>query len=480
MGSRGEDTRGLKGQDSKAYVSDSGFATGKRHIQALAAFLAWAAFRISTAIHDDLSGRRHALRKQVAHAPFALSLADLHSIYMENGACGLHQSRSKRAYPEGACPWQEHLATRRASNRKNYADSAFPADCTLSLVQPVVRQRYERNPALLTGELEALAEDQQTRVRVWIDEVQKVPALLDGIQDLIDRQIAQFILTGSSARKLRVGPAANWLPGRVVALRLDPLMWSELSEIRMTLGDLLLYGSLPGIVAVSQPEDKETDLASYVTGYLEEEIRSEALVRNVGQFARFLSLAASESGQIVNLRKLSQEIGVAHTTIAAYYQILGDCLIAERIEALTTGKLRRRLTKAPKYLFFDLGIRRLSAREGRQLPESYWGRLFEQWVGLELIRALRASNSPGKLYYWRDSNGPELDWVLERQGAYIPIEVKWTEKPRLQDAKYLALFKREYPKTERAYLVCRTPTKVKLAEGIYACPWENLMTLMDS
>src|SRR5260363_233078 len=125
MGSRGEDTRGLKGQDSKAYVSDSGFATGKRHIQALAAFWAGAAFRISTAIHDDLSGRRHALRKQVAHAPFALSLAELHSIYMENGACGLHQSRSKRAYAEGACPWQEHLATRRASNRKNYADSAF-------------------------------------------------------------------------------------------------------------------------------------------------------------------------------------------------------------------------------------------------------------------------------------------------------------------------------------------------------------------
>src|SRR5260363_433341 len=245
MGSRGGDTRGLEGQDSKAYVSDSGFATGKRHIQALAAFLALAAFRISTAIHDDLSGRRHALRKQVAHAPFALSLADLHSIYMENGACDLIKRALSAPNQKALARGKSILLLGARQTGKTTLIQRFPADCTLSLVQPVVRQRYERNPALLTGELEALAEDQQTRVRVWIDEVQKVPALLDGIQDLIDRQIAQFILTGSSARKLRVGPAANWLPGRVVALRLDPLMWSELSEIRMTLEDLLLYGSLP-------------------------------------------------------------------------------------------------------------------------------------------------------------------------------------------------------------------------------------------
>lgn len=166
----------------------------------------------------------------------------------------------------------------------------FPADFTLSFVQPAVRQRYERNPALLTGELEALAEDKQARVVVWIDEVQKVPAILDTVQDLIDHRIAQFILTGSSARKLRVGPTANWLPGRVVSLRLDPLMLSELKDFKMTLEDCLLYGTLPGIIVVSQPEDKEIDLASYVTGYLEEEIRSEALVKNVGQFARFTSL----------------------------------------------------------------------------------------------------------------------------------------------------------------------------------------------
>jgi predicted AAA+ superfamily ATPase len=353
----------------------------------------------------------------------------------------------------------------------------FPVDLSLSFVDPRVKQRYERMPDLLAREVEALAEGKKTKPIVWIDEVQKIPSLLDTLQYLIDRQVAQFLLTGSSARKLRTQANPNWLPGRLVVLHLDPLTLSELESAHFNplLESLLVDGTLPGIINTETLADKETDLNNYVSAYLEEEIRSEALVKKVAPFAKFLHLAAIESGQILNFRKLSQLIGVAHTTIATYYQILEDCLIIESIEPLTASKLRRRLTKTPKYLFFDLGVRRVSAHEGRDFPITYFGHLLEQWVGLELIRHLKSAQLRGKLYFWRDANGPEVDWVIALNNRYIPIEVKWTETPKYQDAKHLALFQKEYPQASTAWLICRTPRKMKLAENIYACSWRELI-----
>lgn len=356
--------------------------------------------------------------------------------------------------------------------------SQFKVDLAISLVNPRLRQRYEQSPELLLGELEALAEDKQKKLIVWIDEVQKVPHLFDTLQELIDTQKAQFLLTGSSARKLRAYADANWLPGRLVVFYLDPLMQTELqnSPYSLKLESILQHGTLPGIITTVSDQDKETDLKAYVQSYLEEEIRAEAVTRQLGPFSKFLILAASESGHMVNLSKLSQEIGVAHTTIANYYRILEDCLIATPIEALTISKTRRRLSKTPKYLFFDLGVRRVSAREAKDFPQSYWGHLFEQWVGLEILRHLRSKHIDGQLYFWRDANGPEVDWVLEINNQYIPIEVKWTDKPTHQSIKHLKLFQSEYSNTTHAWVICRTPYKVKLADGIYACPWEMLIT----
>lgn len=352
----------------------------------------------------------------------------------------------------------------------------LPVALSISLIQPQVRQRYERNPALLQGEVEALAE-QQPFPLIVIDEVQKVPDLLDVVQDLIDRKIAKFVLSGSSARKLRMGSKINLLPGRVVVLRLDPLTVVELKETVPTLPDLLCYGTLPGILNVGLPQDKEIDLQAYVSTYLEEEVRAEALVRNVGIFSQFLKLAASESGEAVNFQKLSQEMGIARNTITAYYQILEDCLIAERIDPFTEGKTRRRLMKASKYIFFDLGVRRVCAEEGVQPPEKEWGKWFEQWVGLELVRLGRIASPSIKVHFWRDANGPEVDWVAVKENTLIPIEVKWTEAPNASDIKHLKLFKAEYENAPIAYVVCRTPLRSKLAEGIYAIPWQELDTV---
>lgn len=355
----------------------------------------------------------------------------------------------------------------------------LPTDLFISLVHPATRQRYEMDSSSLTAEIEVIAETHKDTPIIIIDEIQKIPEILDVVQDLIDRKIAKFVLTGSSARKLKSsGKELNLLPGRVVVLQLDPLVISELPKKQVKLESLLFYGSLPGIVEVDAKQNKELDLASYVTVYLEEEIRKEALVRSVGSFAKFLTLASAESGDIVSFRKLSQEIGVAHTTIIVYYQILEDCLIAERIDPLLKTKTRRQLIKASKYLFFDLGLRRLAAKEGTQPPMRYMGLLFEQFVGLELIRCTHLVTESVNVYFWRDKSGVEVDWVIEKQNGYIPVEVKWTERPSINDAKCLKIFLNEYENADKAYIVCRTPRKMKLADKIYAIPWQDVDDLI--
>lgn len=219
-------------------------------------------------------------------------------------------------------------------------------------------------------------------------------------------------------------------------------------------------------------------MESYVTTYLEEEVRSEAVVRNLGDFARFLELAASESGGIINLRKLSQEIGVSHTTIGAYDQILEDCLIAERIEPLTQSKTRKKLTKSEKYLFFDLGVRRLAAREGTKLSRDTLGRIFEQFVGLELLRCAHTANPAAKIRFWRDPDGPEVDWIIDENGAYTPVEVKWTENPVRGDVRHLEVFLSEYPPAKEGYLICQVPRKMKLGDKVFALPWQSAADLV--
>ena len=355
--------------------------------------------------------------------------------------------------------------------------SRFDSDLSISFVRPDIRQRYEKSPDLLRGEVESLvSKTTQKRPLVILDEVQKVPVILDVVQDLIDRSKANFVLTGSSARKLRRSASVNLLPGRVSVFKLDPFSLQEFPGD--DLNERLLYGSLPGILAVKDPSDREIDLESYVTTYLEEEVRAEAAVRNLGDFARFLEFAASESGGIVNLRKLSQEIGVSHTTIGAYYQILEDCLIVEKIEPLTHSKTRKKLTKSHKYLFFDLGVRRLAAREGAKLAHETLGRLFEQFIGLELLRRTHAKNQTARIRFWRDPDGPEVDWVIDEEGIYTPIEVKWTDKPTSSDVRHLEVFLSEYKSAKTGYLVCRVPRKVKLSERVFAISWQSLDQLI--
>lgn len=352
--------------------------------------------------------------------------------------------------------------------------SGIKPELQVNLIRTDIRLKYEKDPSILRREILGLGSNLNNLPLVIIDEIQKVPKLMDEAQDLIDTKIAQFIFTGSSARKLRRGQNINLLPGRVVSLFLDPFKVDEFlppGELEET---ILLDGSLPGVITLKDVDDRTVDLISYVQTYLNEEIRAEALVRDVGQFANFLELAGLESGNIINYTSLSQDLGVAHTTVANYFEILFDCLIADKIEPIIKSKTRKKLTKSSKFLFFDLGVRRICARQGRDLSKESMGALFEQFIGMELLRTIRLAHPFAKLYFWRDPGGPEVDWVIENEGVYTPIEVKLKKNPVQKDCRHLKTFMDEYQSAKKGYVVCQTEDVLQLDTNIKAISWKNL------
>lgn len=351
-------------------------------------------------------------------------------------------------------------------------------DRYISLANLETRLGYEQDLARFGKEIEALGAKCQYRPVVAVDEIQKIPKLTDAIQDLIDRGIAQFILTGSSARKLRKTDTLNLMPGRIIPLHMDPLTIQELPPENINIEKLLLFGSLPEIALEDDSQIQEENLEAYVSLFLEEEIRVEAALRNVGVFAQFLHLAAAESGNALNFEKISQDIGVSRNTISSYYQILEDCLVGERVEPITQSETRKRLVKTAKYLLFDLGIRRVSSKLSTKLPNELMGHLFEEYIGLELLRFIRLLAPRASLRFWRDLNGPEVDWVVEHQGEYLPFEVKWTQKPTRSQCKHLHLFLNEY-NAKKGFIVCRIPHRQKLSDTIDAIPWQELPLVME-
>ena len=158
--------------------------------------------------------------------------------------------------------------------------------------------------------------------------------------------------------------------------------------------------------------------------YLVTEVRSEGLVRNLAKFSKFFRYAAIYSGEAVNANYLSKEIGATRATINEYYQILERSMLVEAIQPLTTMTVKRRLSRTIKYIWSDLGVRRLAAEEGDNLPEKHYDNLFHQFIGLQLLNLLRTIAPEAKLYYWKDHNGPEVDYVINVGATILPIEVK--------------------------------------------------------
>jgi predicted AAA+ superfamily ATPase len=379
----------------------------------------------------------------------------------------------------------------RQTGKSSLLRALLPEDAVLvNLQDSRERIRYERFGGLLANELEARREK---RLVVCVDEIQKVPALLDDVQYLHDRygKRFEFFLTGSSARRLRIG-AANLLPGRTHLYRLFPLVGPERkSQSRSTLfpslvldrgsfpastiEERLVWGNLPGVV-LEPTSKRNATLAAYAELYLEEEIRREALVRDVGAFARFLALAALESGGVMNLSGLSQESGVPLASLRNFYQVLVDTFIGYWVPAYGRAG-RKRILSTPRFVFFDTGVRNAAAElpMARALLKTQAGSLFEQWVITELHhRALYLGKST-RVSFWRTTGGAEVDVILETRREDIPIEVKWTENPRPVDARHVELFLDTYPKrAQRGFVVCRAPRAIRLTDRVTALPWQEL------
>ncbi|HEX6812773.1 MAG TPA: DUF4143 domain-containing protein [Planctomycetota bacterium] len=358
-----------------------------------------------------------------------------------------------------------------------------------------MRQQLEADPGSFGRELRALPKSCRT---VVVDEIQKVPALLEEVQSLHDSAPGRwrFYLTGSSARRLRSG-SANLLPGRCHVFHLHPVCrWEEACEDpeiapppyklprgtrlpprfpAQELSRRLLHGSLPGVRAEKDASAQAT-LDAYVSNYVEEEVRREALVRDLGPFQVFLRLAGVESGQTVNLAALSQESGVPASTLKTYYQVLVDTFLGHWMPAYGQPS-RKRILTTPRFYFFDLGVRNAAAQlpASRDLLQTQGGRLLEHWVAQELLARSAYLGRGYRVGFWRTATGIEVDFVFETPRLDLPIEVKWTERPRAEDARHLETFLDEFPgRSKRGLLVCRCPRRQQLTERVTAVPWSEL------
>jgi predicted AAA+ superfamily ATPase len=298
---------------------------------------------------------------------------------------------------------------------------------------------------------------------VIIDEVQKVPDLLDEVHWLMENQGIRFILCGSSARKLKRGKG-NLLGGRAVRLELHPLVYPEIPEF--SLSAALNDGLLPPLYG---DEMVRSRLEAYVGDYLKEEIMAEAVTRNIPGFSRFLETAAFSNGEIVQCSTMARDCGVSAPTVKAYYQILEDTLIGNWIPVYRK-RPKRRVILAPKFYFFDVGVVGFLTRRGRvEEGSELFGRALEHFLYMELAAHRRYSGLLYPISYWRTASGLEVDFILGDHE--VALEVKGTPMAQSHHWRGLMAFGEEY-KTKRRLLVTCDPRPRSLSGGMEVLPWK--------
>jgi len=322
---------------------------------------------------------------------------------------------------------------------------------------------FSKDPQRLRREAEAL----RLPARVVIDEVQRVPALLDTVQALIDRSGGklQFILTGSSARKLKRG-GANLLPGRIILERMDPLCAAELDQ-PVDFGRALRLGMLPGIyLGDAEAEDV---LGTYADVYLREEIAAEALTKNLGAYARFLDVIAATSGQWLNYSKLSSDAEIPKETVRRFVDLLDDTLLAVRLPPFRPPHhVSRRVLQRERVFLFDVGVRNaLLGLHRHPVTQDQVGAAFEHWVILQIVYLNRAQRHGWRLSSYRSEAGAEVDLIVERD-----IEIKAGRSVSVVDTRGLqslqSLLRARKPL--RKWIIYRGPRKQKFENGVEAWP----------
>jgi predicted AAA+ superfamily ATPase len=357
----------------------------------------------------------------------------------------------------------------RGVGKSTWARESLAGAHRFDLLDEGLFQSLLADPALFGAELRTLEPGRW----VVVDEVQRIPGLLNEVHRAIEELDLRFALLGSSARKLKTA-GTNLLAGRAVWRTMYPFVPQELGAA-FDLESTLQFGSIPLVVA---SEDRAATLAAYVQLYLREEIRGEALVRNLPGFVRFLPIAALAHGQVVNVAAISRDAGTARTTVQGYLEILEDTLLARRLAAFET-RLRVRERKHPKLYWLDPGLVRAVKKQLGAVTSEEAGSLFEGWIHT----LLRAYGETGPLFdeiaYWApaETRSVEVDFLLQRGGEHLALEVK--AGARFASAWLSGLTAiGELPRLARRVLVYTGTRELRTAEGIEVWPLPKLLTAL--
>lgn len=351
----------------------------------------------------------------------------------------------------------------RQTGKSTLLKSLFANNRRYDLLLSSEYERLVRHPGAIR---ETLIAEQATGLMqdgpIIIDEIQKIPALLDEVHWMIENLGAKFILCGSSARKLKRGHA-NLLGGRAVRFELHPLTSAEVPNF--SLQKALNSGLLPRHYDSPNPLPL---MQSYVGDYLKEEILAEALTRNIPAFGRFLEVAAISNGELVNYQNIARECGVSAPTVKEYYQILSDTLIGRFLMA-SRKRAKRRLIGAPKFYFFDLAPVIHLTRRGQVAPGSeLFGRAFEHFIWMELTAHADYSGMGYPITYWRTASGSEVDFVLGDDE--VVVEAKSSSLVNDGHLKGIRNFESEH-KTKRSIVVSLDRDPRRTEDGIDVLPW---------
>ncbi len=330
----------------------------------------------------------------------------------------------------------------RGTGKTTWVKENFPKAIYLDLLEAELFNAFLANPQRLSNFI-----PQGNKDWIIIDEVQRVPELLNEVHRLIEKHKYRFVLTGSGARKLRKG-GENLLGGRALTYSMHPLTAVELGT-DFDLSHCLKYGQLPSVHVEKGPKNY---LEAYVKTYLEQEVYQEGLTRNLGRFVRFLEAASFSQGSVLNVSEVARECSIERKVVENYFTILEDLLIAYRIPVFAK-RAKRRLSSHLKFYFFDVGVYRTIRPMGPlDKPEEVEGIALESLFFQEVKAINDALGLNYKIYYWRTSNKKEVDFVLYGNRGLFIFEVKRTNRISKSDLTGIKAFLKDYPEA-RAYFI---------------------------
>jgi predicted AAA+ superfamily ATPase len=354
----------------------------------------------------------------------------------------------------------------RGTGKTTWIQQHFASAAQYDLLLASESLRLARDPSLFQKECLALPDG------AWIvvDEIQRVPALLDEVQHLMARKRQRFVLSGSSARKLRRS-GANLLAGRAEVRAMLPLVADEIDDQR-PLDAVLTQGMLPLAVTGKRPR---AFLKSYCDVYLREEVQAEALVRQIGPFARFLEVAARANGQTVNVSNIARDTGIARQTAEEFFQILVDTLLANWLPAWKLKKAIKQVAH-PKFYLFDSGVaRQLTGQSHLSLGAEERGFLFETYLLHELRAWLHYHDRDDPLAYWKTYDGQEVDFVIETDKGLVAIEVKSADRWDPRWNRSLCALRERHPGGLRAAYGVFAGERAMQFDDVLVLPWRQFL-----